>query len=152
VDEDVLRWLEGIAGLTGSELAETIFSSGSVVVAHEPDEVVGLDRKVYLEGAVRFAISQVEELGFEEFWHRSDELAGALARSRSREDLALAALLVTDVKTQNSLLLVSGDPELVSAIPYPVVEEDEVFRLDGVVSRKKQVLPLLSGILKGFSR
>jgi manganese-dependent inorganic pyrophosphatase len=152
VDEDVLRWLEGIAGLTGGELAETIFSSGSMVVAHQPDDVVGLDRKVYQEGAVRFAISQVEELGFEEFWHRSDELAGALARSRSREDLALAALLVTDVKTQNSLLLVSGDPELVSAIPYPVVEEDEVFRLDGVVSRKKQVLPLLSGILKGIPR
>jgi manganese-dependent inorganic pyrophosphatase len=151
VDEDVLRWLEGIAGLTGSELAETIFSSGSVVVAHSPDEVVALDRKLYEEGTVRFAISQVEELGFDEFWKRADDLAEALARTRAREDLAFAALLVTDVKTQNSLLLVSGDREVVAAIPYPVAEEDEVFRLDGVVSRKKQVLPLLSGILKGVS-
>lgn len=152
VDEDVLRWLEGIAGLTGSELAEIIFSSGSVLVANEPDNVVRLDRKIYEEGGVRFAVSQVEELDFEEFWRRSEDLSDALGRTRAREDLALAALLVTDVKTQNSLLLVRGDPELVAAIPYPVVEEGEVFQLDGVVSRKKQVLPLLSGILKGISR
>jgi manganese-dependent inorganic pyrophosphatase len=148
VDEDILRWLEVRAGVTGSELAETIFSSGSVVAAHPAPDVVALDRKLYEEGLFRFAVSQVEELGFGEFWKQSDRLAEALASSRAAENLDFAALLVTDVKSQDSLLLVQGDEEVIRQIPYPAVEEGEVFRLDGIVSRKKQLLPFLTGILR----
>ncbi len=148
VDSEILGWLEEIAGVTGSELAETIFSSGSVVVAHDAPTVIGLDRKLYEEGEVRFAISQVEELGFEEFERREASLEDALEESRRRDALDLAALMVTDVKSQNSLLLVAGDPELVARIPYPVIREGDLFRMDGVVSRKKQLLPLLAGVLR----
>lgn len=149
VDADILAWLEGLSGVTGSELAETIFSSGSVVATRTPADVVGLDRKVYEEGPVRFAVSQVEELGFGEFWSREAALSEALEASRAAEGLDFAALLVTDVKSQDSLLLVRGDAEVVERIPYPSVEEGEVFRLDGIVSRKKQLLPFLTGILRG---
>jgi manganese-dependent inorganic pyrophosphatase len=149
VDSMILEWLEGIAGVTGSELAETIFSGGSVVVAHDAETVIGLDRKLYEEGELRFAISQVEELGFEEFRNREEALQDALELSRQRDALDLAALMVTDVKSQDSLLMVSGDAELIEQIPYPVVRQGELFRMDGVVSRKKQLLPLLSGVLRG---
>jgi manganese-dependent inorganic pyrophosphatase len=147
VDAEILSWLEGIAGVTGSELAELIFSSGSVVKAEDPEDVVALDRKLYEEGRFRFAISQVEELGFGEFWKREPELSRALEESRARDDLDFAALLVTDVKSQDSLLLVQGSDEVIERIPYPEVEEGEVFRLDGIVSRKKQLLPFLTGML-----
>ena len=148
VDAEILSWLEGIAGVTGSELAELIFSSGSVVKAEDPEDVVALDRKLYEEGRFRFAISQVEELGFGEFWKREAELSRALEESRVRDELDFAALLVTDVKSQDSLLLVQGSPEVIERIPYPEVEEGEVFRLDGIVSRKKQLLPFLTGMLR----
>ncbi|TVP44565.1 MAG: inorganic diphosphatase, partial [Gemmatimonadales bacterium] len=148
VDEEILRWLEGIAGVTGTELAETIFSSGSVVSAQPAPEVIALDRKVYEEGPYRFAVSQVEEIGFGEFWTQAEPLARALEASRAAEGLDFAALLVTDVKSQDSLLLVQGDDEVVRRIPYPELDEGEVFRLDGIVSRKKQLLPFLTGILR----
>jgi manganese-dependent inorganic pyrophosphatase len=148
VDREILAWLEGIAGVSGTELAETIFSSGSVVAIHPAHDVVGLDRKVYEEGPYRFAISQVEELGFGEFWKEHEALALALEASRAEEELDFAALLVTDVKSQDSVLLVQGDPEIVRQIPYPAGEDSEVFHLDGIVSRKKQLLPLLTGILR----
>jgi manganese-dependent inorganic pyrophosphatase len=148
LDFRMLDWLEELAGLSGSDLAEVIFSSGSVVVRSEPAEVIQLDRKLYEEGEVRFAISQVEEVGFGEFWKRADELGEALEESRVAGGLDLAALLITDIKEQNSLLMVRGEPLVVEAIAYPAVEEGEIFRLDGVVSRKKQVLPFLGGILR----
>jgi manganese-dependent inorganic pyrophosphatase len=148
LDGEILSWLEELAGLSGSELAEIIFSSGSVVGTHAPDEIVGLDRKVYEEDGVRFAVSQVEEVGFGEFWRRHDELMEALERSRTADDLDFAALLVTDVKEQDSLLLVRGEARIIEAIRYPAVDEGEVYRLDGVVSRKKQLLPFLIGIMR----
>ncbi len=151
LDHEILSWLEELAGTTGSELADVIFSWGSVVGQKAPDEVIAMDRKVYQEGEFRFAISQVEEVGFGEFWDRSDDLMEALERSRSDEDLALAALMVTDIKEQDSLLLVRGEERIVDAITYPAVEQGEVYRLTGVVSRKKQLLPFISGILRDGS-
>ncbi len=148
LDHEILDWLEELAGATGSELADIIFSSGSVVGRKSPEEVIGMDRKVYQEGDVRFAISQVEEVGFGEFWERSDRLMEALERSRTEEGLALAALMVTDIKEQDSLLLVHGEDRIVEAITYPAVEQGEVYRLNGVVSRKKQLLPFISGLLR----
>jgi manganese-dependent inorganic pyrophosphatase len=59
-----------------------------------------------------------------------------------------AGLLVTDINTQNSLLLVKGDPEIIARISYPHVEQDEIFDLPGIVSRKKQLIPYLTGLLK----
>ncbi|MEX2472607.1 MAG: putative manganese-dependent inorganic diphosphatase [Gemmatimonadota bacterium] len=147
-DQEILTWLEGIAGLTGSDLADIIFSSGSVVASRTPADVIRLDRKVYVEGDFRFAISQVEEVGFEEFWDRCVPLREELEKSRTGEGLDFAALLVTDVKSQDSLLLVSGSPVLVEAITYTPIYPGEIYSLPGVVSRKKQLLPFLTGTLR----
>ena len=148
VDRKILEWLEEVAGVTGSQLSEIIFSSGSVVEVHSPGEVIGLDRKVYEEAGVRFAISQVEEIGFGEFRAREDELRDSLEASLQEDSLDFAALMVTDIKGEDSLLLVAGDPGVIEAITYPELEEDRVFHLAGVVSRKKQLLPFLTGILR----
>jgi manganese-dependent inorganic pyrophosphatase len=147
-DREILAWLEEITGTTGSELADVIFSSGSVVASRSPADVIRLDRKVYEEGDFRFAISQVEEVGFEEFWDRCVPLAEALETSRTTEGLDFAALLVTDVKSQDSLLMVSGSPALVDSITYTAIYPGEIYSLPGVVSRKKQLLPFLTGTLR----
>jgi manganese-dependent inorganic pyrophosphatase len=150
-DAEILTWLQEISGVTGSELAEIIFSSGSVVASRNPDEVVRLDRKAYEDGDFRFAISQVEEVGFTEFWNSCDLLRTALEESRTADGLDFSALLVTDVKSQDSLLLVAGSPELIEAITYTPIYPGEIYSLPGVVSRKKQLLPFLTGTLKRMS-
>jgi manganese-dependent inorganic pyrophosphatase len=147
-DEEILAWLSGIAGEESRALAEAIFSSGSVIQANTPEAIVQSDHKVYDEEGVRFAVSQVEELGFGNFWTRSRSIANALDELRRRERLSFAALLVTDINTQNSLLLVKGDAELIERITYAHVEKDEIFDLPGIVSRKKQLIPYLTSLLR----
>ena len=147
-DADVLAWLETIAGLKGKALAEAIFSSGSVILASPPEKVVRSDFKTYDEDGVRFSVSQVEELGFDNFWLHAPALAKALAELGTDEKLAFACLLVTDINTQNSLMLVKGDAEFIRRISYAHIEQDEIFDLPGVVSRKKQLIPYLTSILK----
>jgi manganese-dependent inorganic pyrophosphatase len=147
-DGALLRWLSPIAGVDARELADTIFSSGSVILAHAPDKVVRSDYKVYHEEGVRFAVAQVEELGFGNFWGHAKPLSAALEGLCAAEHLVFACLLVTDINTQNSLLLVKGDPEIIARISYPHVEQNEIFDLPGIVSRKKQLIPYLTGLLK----
>ncbi len=146
-DAFILAWLGNIAGADSRRLAEEIFSSGSVILASPPAKSVRADFKLYDEDGVSFAVSQVEELGFDNFHTHARALADALAAVREDERLAFAALLVTDINTQNSLLLVKGDPVFLQRITHPTVVENEIYDLPGVVSRKKQLIPYLTSLL-----
>jgi len=147
-DATLLAWLSRLAGVDPRQLADLIFSSGSVILANPPEKVVRSDFKIYDEDGVRFAVSQVEELGFGNFWSHAKALARALDDLCTQERLCFACLLITDINTQNSLLLFKGDPELTKRITYPGVEGDEIFDLPGIVSRKKQLIPYLGTLLK----
>jgi len=147
-DAILLAWLSEISGVESKRLAEEIFNSGSVILANPPERIVRSDFKIYDEEGVRFAVSQVEELGFGNFQAQAKAIARAVEELRDSEKLLFACLLVTDINTQNSLLLVKGDATLISRISYPHVEQDEIFDLPGVVSRKKQLIPFLSTLIK----
>jgi manganese-dependent inorganic pyrophosphatase len=147
-DAQILAWLAQIAQVNAKQLADEIFNSGSVILASPPEKVVRSDFKIYDEEGIRFAVSQVEELGFGNFWQHAKGLAQAVQQLRDEEQLAFAALLVTDINTQNSLLLVKGDSGVISAIGYPHVQQDEIFDMPGVVSRKKQLIPYLTSLIK----
>ncbi|HEX2101799.1 MAG TPA: putative manganese-dependent inorganic diphosphatase, partial [Candidatus Synoicihabitans sp.] len=147
-DATLLAWLSRVANVNSKSLADDIFSSGSVILANPPDKVIRSDFKVYEEDGVRFAVSQVEELGFGNFWQHSRNIADALEALCTDERLAFACLLITDINTQNSLLLVKGDKEFIARINYPHVEKDEIFDMPGIVSRKKQLIPYIGSVLK----
>ena len=147
-DAMILAWLAQIAGVNSKHLADEIFNSGSVILANPPEKVVRSDFKIYDEEGIRYAVSQVEELGFGNFWRHAKAIAQAVSDLREEERLVFAALLVTDINTQNSLLLVKGDSAVIERISYPHVEQDEIFDMPGVVSRKKQLIPYLTSLIK----
>jgi manganese-dependent inorganic pyrophosphatase len=105
------------------------------------------DCKEFTENKHRFTISQIEEIGFELFWNRKDELQAALAELSQSRGLEFSALLVTDIVTNSSLLLMSQEPPGWESINYPRVDR-RLYKLDNVVSRKKQLLPLISRLLE----
>lgn len=150
-DSEILQWLEEVAELKAADLAHEIFSSGSVVLSMEPREVIRADQKFYEENGIRFSVSQIEELGFENFWNNSEELATALDEFAREEQIAFACMLVTDINRHNSLLIVCGDQEFIDRISYPAVEPGRIYDLQGIVSRKKQLIPFIATTLKGMA-
>lgn len=146
-DRTVLARLETLAGVRAADLAGEIFAAGSPLRTLSPREAILVDCKDFDEDGVRFSVAQIEEGGFEAFEEKRDVLAAALEEHRRAGRLFFAALLVTDVNTQNSRLLLAGDDHVAHAIDYPTAAPG-VWRLDGVVSRKKQLLPYLTGCLR----
>lgn len=151
VDRELLAWLVDLAGLDLDGYARDFFCAGSALTVSTPDEVVALDCKEYEENGWRMVVAQVEELGLEGFWPRRMELAGALERKREESRADLAALMITDITAQSSLLMVCGEEELIAGLSYPE-REDGLFELQGVVSRKKQLLPELVRVLLNTPR
>lgn len=141
-DHAVLRRLAAIAGEDPTRLAEQIFSVGSPLLTLSPDEAVGADSKLYEERGHRFSVSQIEELTFARFEEKRQGLLDALERQRQQAGLLFTALLVTDINTQGSMLLVRGAEPFLKSIDYPEMGPC-LWELAGVVSRKKQLLPYL---------
>mgnify|MGYP001106579700 FL=1 len=151
LEGELLDWLSPIAGITPEVLADLIFSSGSVILSSSPSEVICSDCKVYNEEDLRYSVSQIEEMGFNNFWKHVDALEDALSDYCEREKLRFSVLLVTDINKQNSLLVVAGSEGLCQSINYPHKKgHDNIFDLPGIVSRKKQLIPYLSNLLKGM--
>jgi len=151
IDRMILSHLSELAECDPSQLAEQIFSVGSPLLTMSPEQAVNADCKAYEEAGRRFTVAQIEELSFAHFPEKAEGLLEALERHRSREGLLFAALLVTDITEQNSVLLVRGAEEFLRTIDYPQ-RSAHMWELRGVVSRKKQLLPYLLGCLDRMAR
>lgn len=145
-DHAVMGHLKKITGVNPTELAGEIFSVGSPLLTMSAEAAISADRKPYEERGKKFTVAQIEELSFSHFSAKEEELQSALRAHCESENLYFAALLVTDINTQNSLLLVQGSKSFRQMIDYPERAEC-CWVLDGVVSRKKQLLPYLTGLV-----
>ena len=146
VDRALMAELSGLSGIDPAALASEIFSVGSPLLTMSPDEAVTADSKEYEHGSHRYTVAQIEELSFAPFKAKREALLEALETLRTAKGYLFAALLITDINTQNSILLVRGDQSFIRLIDYPEAGEYG-WKLDGVVSRKKQLLPYLTGLL-----
>lgn len=146
VDRDILRWLQDVCQQDLEEFAQQFFEIGSALRTCTPSQVVREDCKEFSEHRYRFSISQIEEIGFDLFWKRKEELREALEELTRSRELDFSALLVTDITTNGSLLLMSREPPSWEEINYPRVDR-HLYELGGIVSRKKQLLPLIARIL-----
>lgn len=146
-DETLLKWLSEIAQTSIDELSDLIFSSGSIILNSTPEKVITTDCKIYEESKVRFSVSQIEELGFDNFRDHEEEIVQALANYCKENNLLFSTLLVTCIRSQNSLLVLQGSEEVMDAVTYPTVDHDYIFDLPGIVSRKKQLIPYLTSLL-----
>jgi len=148
LEGELLDWLKPIAEIEPKELAEIIFSAGSIIINNSVDQVIKADCKIYEDGNLRYSVSQVEELGFDNFWKREAELSKALEVHRESEGLFLSFLLVTDINSQNSLLVAAANDEVKAAINYPRRKQSNIYDLASIVSRKKQLIPYITTMLK----
>jgi len=145
-DREVLTWLRGLCGVDLDRYAREFFEIGSALRTKPAAGVIAEDCKEFVEQGVRFSISQIEETGFDLFWERKEELRTALEDFADRRGLDFSALLVTDVVDQGSLLLLSHESEALDEINYPRLDRG-LYELKNVVSRKKQLLPLLAQLI-----
>jgi manganese-dependent inorganic pyrophosphatase len=149
--ERLARW----AFLKGSPLAEEtiqsygaqVIQAGSGLAARNADEIVSTDIKVYEAGGFDFAIAQVEVTDLLQLKEHQEELLSALQRVRDRRGLNFAMLMVTDVVRGSSRLLLTDDLPVLADLPYPR-QPDGSLLAEGVVSRKKQLLPTVLGLLE----
>lgn len=146
VDRRVMERLSTLCGVRPADLAAEIFSVGSPLLTLSSAQVVTADCKEYVERGMRFSVSQIEELSFSHLEEKQAALLEELETYRAAHKYFFSTLLVTDVNSQNSILLVRGSESFTRLIDFPDAGPN-AWHMEGVVSRKKQLLPYLTGLL-----
>ncbi len=145
-DRRLLDELASLSGVRPADLASEIFSVGSPLLTMTGKQAITADCKEYTERGFRFSVSQIEELSFSHLEEKREALVQALEEFRVDEDYLFSTLLITDVNTQNSILLLCGPEKFTRLIDFPDIAPN-TWKLDNVVSRKKQLLPYLTTLV-----
>ncbi len=141
-DHAVVRYLETLLDLDARELGREMFEASADVSDLSADEIVNHDAKRYqVRGEQEICIAQIEVVG-DALDARHEELLAALQHHREAKELAMYALMITDVIAKGTEMLVSGDVQAV-ARSFGVEVSDSTIELPGVMSRKKEVAPKL---------
>lgn len=145
-DHSVVAYLERAIGIDAMEFGRRMFEASSDVSGISGEEIVGRDAKEYqLANGETISIAQIETVG-RSVLERKQELIDALERVRENHGYPLAALMVTDITTKGTELLVAGDAGPVERALDREADQG-VISLPDVMSRKKQVAPRLLGAL-----
>jgi manganese-dependent inorganic pyrophosphatase len=140
-DRTAVEYLERVLELEALEFGREMFESTSDVSGLPAEDIVSRDAKEYQSAGGTMCIAQIETVG-RSLLERKDELLAAMAAERERQGYSFFALMVTDILSKGTDLLVSGDKGAVERA-LGQTATDGVIELPGVISRKKQVAPPL---------
>ncbi|HMS00128.1 MAG TPA: DHH family phosphoesterase, partial [Anaerolineales bacterium] len=150
--ERLSRWAfvggSPLKGETIDSFGKALLSAGAGLSNRDPHEIVSTDIKQYEAGGFKLAIAQAEVTDLLQLDEHLAPLAKALDELKDKRGLDFAMLLITDIVRGTSRLIVSTNPPpVLGDLPYPPLT-DGTRDAQGVVSRKKQLLPVVLGLLE----
>ena len=145
LDKEACEKLAGIAGVNTEQLARNMFRAGSNFDGRSDEDIFYQDFKRFQSGDIRFGVGQVTSMDGEAL----DELSGRMQKFMKEtlpgSGLDMLFLMMTDILNESTVLLCAGPRAKESVAgyrPYPEKNGDGLL-MEGVVSRKKQVIPVL---------
>ena len=149
--ERLIRWAfkppSPLAGESIESYGKAIIQAGAGLESREAMDIVTSDLKLYQAGGFNFAIAQAEVTNQAQLTDNYERVKNALNSLREHRGLDFAMLMVTDVVRNSSRLVLVNTPPVLDDLPYPLLQDGSL-QADDVVSRKKQLLPVVLGLLE----
>lgn len=150
IDRETAEFLSNVTNLDIDKLGMDIAQAAGQICGRSASEVIHQDMKEYTEDGFNFTVSQIEIDNPDELVTRKEEFVKELDIERRSSKALFCSLMVTDITRLTSVMLISGDPAFLQSIGFPKREES-VYMLKDIVSRKKQLIPLLGEQIEKFS-
>ena len=126
------------------EFGEKLFSISDNLATQDPDEMILSDFKKYENGGTKMGIGQCEVTTLSDINEYAQAYIDALQKIADSQGLDWTLLMVTDVLRENSVLLASNN-KANRDLPYQKIAK-QIYDMPGVMSRKKQLLPILLSV------
>ena len=142
-DRKALEELGKIAGINIEEYGLEMLKAGTDLDDFSAEELINLDAKNLDKDGTKFVIAQVNTVSIDDVLKRQNELEDAINKTIEEKGLSLFVLAITDILNSNSEIIALGTKtDAVEKAFDKKLENNRAF-LEGVVSRKKQLLPVI---------
>ena len=134
--------LAKIADLDMEELAQNMFQAGSNLKGKTAEEICFQDFKDFTVSDVKFGVGQVNSMNAEELQEIKESVLPYLGQLADSKRLDMVFFMLTNIVDEVTELLCYGKgakEQVLEAFDLPADTEDIL--LEGVVSRKKQLIP-----------
>ena len=148
LDKQVAKDLAETANVDLNNYGRELLRSGVSNDGLTINEIVYKDFKSYVAGDNKFGIGQVFTTDFAEYESRINEYVDELNHIAENNDYKVACLFVTDILENNSYLLFNENAKEYLNDAYELTNINEGEKLMGVISRKKQMVPPIMGVLE----
>ncbi|WP_414042410.1 manganese-dependent inorganic pyrophosphatase [Macrococcus animalis] len=146
-DVNAAQELAAIANIDLETYGLEMLKAGAKTSDKTPEELLNIDAKSFSMGEYEVRVAQVNTVDIDEVLSRQEELENAINAETAQEGYALFLLVVTDILNSNSKVLALGQQQEAVTKAFNVALDNNTALLEGVVSRKKQVVPQLTEAL-----
>jgi len=144
-DRAVAHALADDLGVDMSALASAMFAAKSDVSAFTDAELLRMDSKNYEVGGQKFRVSVLETTSPEQILSRKDSLMSSMGMVATEDGADQVLLFVVDILREEATMLVPNDlTRTVAEKSFGVTVTGDTVVLPGVMSRKKQIIPVLA--------
>ncbi|MGL4973050.1 MAG: manganese-dependent inorganic pyrophosphatase [Culicoidibacterales bacterium] len=142
-DLQAAKALAEIAELDLETYGLAMLKAGTDLSDYSAAQLLSIDAKPFEMNGVTMHIAQVNTASIPEVMERQAELEAAMATIIAQEELGLFLLVITDIINSNSQAIALGTATDLVEKAFAVTLENNTALLPGVVSRKKQIVPVL---------
>ena len=146
LDIQAAETLSVIAGVELEEFAKAMFQAGSDFKNKTTEEIFYQDFKIFHCGEIDFGVSQVSALSRDELDKVGEQVKPFMRQVLGEKRLDMVYVMLTDILEESSRVICEGNDAskiLADAFRVEHYSEDEGVYLEGVISRKKQMIPTL---------
>lgn len=146
--EDVAacRELAAIAGVELDVYGMDMLKAGTDLSDYSAGQLLGIDAKVFPMGSATVEIAQINTVSIDDMLTRKNELEDQMQAIISEKGLDLFVAVITDILNSNSQIIALGTRTDIVEKGFQIQLQDNTALLEGVVSRKKQIVPVMDKI------
>ena len=146
-DTKMAKELAAIAGVDIQEFGMSMFKAGTSLVGKTVEEIFNQDYKKFTFGDLSAGVAQVNTMDIEGFAPYKKDMLDYMEQVAKDNHMEFTMLLLTDVINATSEVLVAGPRKDYAETAFHVELVDQQASLPGVISRKKQVVPVITEVL-----
>lgn len=143
IDKKVAEDLALIAGVDYKKYALDMFKAGTSLEGLTKEEVIKSDFKSFPIGDEKMAIGQVFTLDVDRIFDELDTYIEKLEEINNKEGYKFIIIAITDILKNGSYLIFTENAKSVLENIYKLDDIKQGYYVDGLVSRKKQILPAI---------
>lgn len=142
-DIQIAKQLAEIAEVDINKYGLEMLKAGTDLSDFTPEQLINIDSKTLTKDGKKYQVAQVNTVCIEDVIKNKKDIENAMEEFIKQNNEELFLLLITDILESNSQIIAIGNRKDAVEKAFNVKLEDNMAFLPGVVSRKKQVVPVL---------